>query len=377
MSDPTRALDLAAILEAPDEPIPYVCDRLAAHGYVSCLSAHGGEGKSLLGVALAIGVAHGSSPAGIHCEKGHALIIDGENGERLIGSRYRLARGPSEGVAIHESTGFNIAKDGDWLRNLITSENATLVILDSLRTLAPSMIENDGDSVLPVAMTLREIARDTQAAIIVLHHRPKHGPGYRGSTVLRDQVDALFVLGRNPDDPERRTRRFLHCDPARDGKMRFDLEPDERWLSLDVAGGMLTIDEAEPFGKGEQKATKCEEYADRIVRAIGIDSPNRSEIARRLGVPETDRTVGRALETLLAEGLVERAGNAYTLALSCDNSRDNSPNRSTLSLGSSPIGAAKTRQAVGKPESASLGARAGSQTLTAAVPRITSGEGER
>jgi hypothetical protein len=314
---PTRKLDLAAVLAAPDEPVPYVVDRFAAAGFVTVLASHGGEGKSMLSLALAIGVACGSSPAGVRCRQGRALIIDGENGERLIGSRYRLAGGPPEGVAIHEATGLDIARDGDWLKDTITAEGATLVVLDSLRTLAPRMEENNGDTVLPVTATLRTIARETQAAIVVAHHRPKHGAGYRGSSVLRDQVDALFVLGRDPDDPERRTRRFLHCDPARDGKMRFDLEPAERWLSIDVSGGVLTLDAAEPYGGGERPPTKAEDYAERIPTIINSsECVSRSEIARRLGLAGDDRTVGRVLVTLADEGTLQRHdGKTYSLGL--------------------------------------------------------------
>jgi hypothetical protein len=327
MTEPARKLDLASILAGPDEPIRYRIDKLAAPGFAVVLAAHGGEGKSLLGGALAIGVACGSSPAGLCCEKGRALIIDGENGERLIGNRYRLAGGPLEGVAIYEATGLDLARHGDWLKRTIRAEQADFVLIDSLRTLAPGMAENDGDTVLPVATTLRTIARETQAALMVLHHRPKHGPGYRGSSVLRDQVDALFVLGRDPQDPERRTRRYLHCDPARDGKMRFDIEPPERWLSIDLSDGLLTLTAAEPYGTGERTLTRADDYAERILDALNGNRASRSEIARQIGTEPTDRTVGRALAALVTGGHLERhADKTYTAVLSHANQRDNPPN---------------------------------------------------
>ena len=324
---PARKLDVAAILAAPVEPIPYIVDRFAAAGYVTLLSAHGGEGKSLLSTALAIGVACGSSPGGIDCEKGRALIIDGENGERLISSRYKLADGPPEGVAVYEATGLDLAHHGDWLVRTISDENAQLVVIDSLRTLAPHMAENDGDTVLPVASTLRLVARQTQTAIVVLHHRPKHGPGYRGSSVLRDQVDALFVLGRDPNDPERRTRRYLHCDPSRDGKMRFDLEPDERWLKIDLSGGLLTIDQAQPYGGSERGPTRTETTAERILDIVAGEPLSRSEIARRLDLDQTDRTVGRALTSLVdSEQLERHQDKTYTATSAPANHDAKAPN---------------------------------------------------
>ncbi|MFZ2049892.1 MAG: AAA family ATPase [Solirubrobacteraceae bacterium] len=312
---PARRLDVPALLAAEDEPIPYRVVPVAANGYVTLLAGHGGEGKSLLASGLAIGVATGSLVAGLRCVKGRVLIIDGENGEKLIGRRYRLAQGPPEGVEIYEATGLDLAHHGDWLKETILAEKANFIVIDSLRTLAPSMQENDGDTVLPVASTLRAVARETGAAILVLHHRPKHGPGYRGSSVLRDQVDALFVLGRDPSDPDRRTRRFLHCDPSRDGKMRFDLEPAEHWLSIDVSDGLLSLTQAEPFGEQTHEPTSAERRAEQIVGALEGGALNRSDVARSIGCDPADGTIGRALRQLRDEGVIDRQANTYSLVL--------------------------------------------------------------
>lgn len=114
------------------------------------------------------------------------MIFDGEQGERLTAARLKLTEAPATGLSIYEATGLNIAEPGDLLGETIEAEQANLVLSDSLRSLAPSMAENDGDTVLPVTSVLRRLARGTGAAPLVLHHRPKHGPGYRCSSVLRD-----------------------------------------------------------------------------------------------------------------------------------------------------------------------------------------------
>jgi hypothetical protein len=310
-SSPARKLDVAQLLARPSEPVPYRVDKLAADGLVTVLTKHGGEGGSLLAAALAVGVACGSSPGGIQCTKGRAVIFDAEQGERLIANRLKLADAPRDGLAIYEADGLKVADHCDWLIDTIRAEAAGLVIFDSLRTLAPGMTENDGDTVLPVTVALRRLARETNAAVLTLHHRPKHGPGYRGSSVLRDQVDALLVLGREANDPERKTRRFLHCDPARDGKMRFDREPDERWLSVDVRGGLLSITETEPFGDGRDP-TRTQTVAEEILAAMGGRTLKRTAIALAVDRAPKDGTVGRALDQLVADGaLTKQPDHAY------------------------------------------------------------------
>src|SRR5256714_11170487 len=83
----------------------------------------------------------------------------------------RLPRPPHLGgaggkAAVYQATGLNLAEQGAWLIDTIGTERAQLVVFDSLRSLAPSIAENDGDTVLPVTATLRCIAR----------HRPRAPP---------------------------------------------------------------------------------------------------------------------------------------------------------------------------------------------------------
>lgn len=337
---PARKLDIPALLARPDEPIPYRLDKFVADGLVTVLAGHGGEGKSLLAAGAAIAVAAGGTLAGITCSQGATLIFDAEQGERLIAQRLKLAGAPPRGLTIYEATGLNLAQHADWIVSTIHAEQAQLVIFDSLRTLAPGMAENDGDTVLPVTAALHSIARTTQAAVLVLHHRPKHGPGYRGSSVLRDQVDALFVLGRDPQDPERKTRRYLHCDPARDGKMRFDREPDERWLHIDIHNGQLTLTQADPYTANSHDATRTDDCADAILEAIGDRRLKRSAIALAIDRQPSDGTVGRALKKLTTDGLLTRhpEDSTYTRALPPGKTPGKTANDHSCHIATTPIG---------------------------------------
>ena len=131
-------------------------------------------GKSWLALALACGVARGQPAAGIDCKKGKALIFDAENGAPLIARRFRAA-GITAGIAVQpvEAVGLRITDDDDmdWFRHQINKQRASLVVFDSLRVLSTGSKENDSDEMEPIITALKQLARETGAAIIVVHHR--------------------------------------------------------------------------------------------------------------------------------------------------------------------------------------------------------------
>src|SRR5205823_10607672 len=131
---------------------------------------------------------------------------------------------------------------------------------------------------------VRRIARGTQAAVILLHHRGKDLAGYRGHSALRDQTDNLFILERDRRDPENRTRRLLHADPARDGKMRLGPEPEDRWLYIDPSGGFLSVDVAEPPACIEPGPTAAELLTDDVLDVLrqAKEPTSQADIARAL-----------------------------------------------------------------------------------------------
>ena len=153
--------------------------------------------------------------------------------------RLQAARIPREGVAVYDADGFDIRRQLDEFRTVIRDERADFVVLDSLRILSPGAKESEADDMAPVMSSVRRLARETRAAIVVVHHRGKgeKAPDYRGSSVIRDQTDMLFVLGRNKGDDQARTRRYLKTS-----KCRIDFEPDTRWLNVetDTATGAVT-----------------------------------------------------------------------------------------------------------------------------------------
>jgi AAA domain len=338
---PARKLDTGVWLERDPPPIPWRVEGIAADGYVTILAGRAGDSKSWLSLAWAVGVAGGATIAGSTCSLGRSLIIDAENGEFQLWRRYQAARGPRSGVAVYDGDGLNLAspEHAAWLAQTVREEGANLLVLDGLRTLAPGMEENNGDSVAPVMGNVRRIARTTQAAVVLLHHRGKDIAGYRGHSALRDQTDNLYVLERDRRDPENRTRRLLHADPARDGKMRIGPEPSDRWLYIDPSGGLLSIDIADPPAGIDAAPTRDEQLADDIrgVLRQAQEPLSGAAVARSLGRDKTDGTTRRMLDSLAADGEAERTAKGWVARVASNPAGNPSNDRSDGLPGCRPL----------------------------------------
>lgn len=302
-----RLLDVRALLAAPDEPIPWRCENLAADGYLTVLAGRGGEGKSWLALALACGVARGEPAAGIRCTGGRALIFDAENGRNLIARRFKAA-GVTSGVDVQpvEAGGLHIVRDLDWFRSQITGYGANLVIFDSLKVLSTGAKENDSNEMEPIITALKQLARDTGAAILLIHHRGRSALSeFRGSSVILDQTDLLFTLDRVQGDPERRTRRKITTV-----KCRIEEEPEPRWVAIlaDRGRGLVNVDEAPAFESEEPVRPRDTLRVDVLELLGGIARSGRN-IAKTLGKPEP--TIRRVLRDLQEERLAEHRGDGW------------------------------------------------------------------
>jgi hypothetical protein len=308
-----RRLDVGKLLDLPAQQLRWRCDRLAADGFVTVLTGEGGEGKSFLTLALAKAVAEGGTVAGVACRAGRSVIFDAENGEHLMARRLKAAAIPRDGVAIYDADGFDIRRDREEFAAAIRVERADFVVLDSLRILAPGAKESEGDDMAPVMTAVRRLARETQAAIVVVHHRGKgeKASDYRGSSVIRDQADMLFVLGRNKSDEEARTRRYLKTS-----KCRIDFEPDTRWLCIetDSATRAVAIRRAAGFeGQGAGTvASKRHALAEELRAHLREQPRSRAELARAVSREPNDGQVHRALVVLRDEGFAQQTNEGWS-----------------------------------------------------------------
>jgi archaellum biogenesis ATPase FlaH len=305
-----RVVDLNVLLAKPPEPIPWRVHGVVADGTLTIVSGESGAGKSWLAQALCTGVARGHTVAGLLCEKGTALYIDAEMGPRMfVDQRLRPTGVKTAEFAYIDAMGLDISRPGDlaWIRGEIERTGANLVVIDSLCRLTPSKSENDSDDMAPAVSALAKLARDTNAAIVLVHHKGDSEKFFRGSTAIKDQADALVALLRDPDDEH--APRLLRCRGGR-GKMRYALEPPDVYLHISPEeGGVAGSDP--PEDAGPQVPIR-----EAVALAIKAALPARTkvEVALKVGRPRNDVTLAAAWRELQDAGEVVEMNGVWQLS---------------------------------------------------------------
>jgi hypothetical protein len=273
-----REVDLAELLTQPFKPIPWRIENVVADGTLTVIAGEATAGKSWLGQAFCSAVVQGEMVIGLMCAQGRALYFDGEMGPQMFVNRLRPSGVVDPGYRYIDAMGLDVTRDDDlrWLKRKITEAEANLVVIDSLRRLAPSKAENDSDDMAPTVSALAKLARDTGAAIVLLHHKGESEKFYRGSTAIRDQCDALFGLLR-PDGDDDGPVRCLRCGAK--GKMRYAPAPRDVWLSIDPDDGSLSEADA-PDGPAAS-LTAAAAMRDEILAALPFQT--KQEAAEKVG----------------------------------------------------------------------------------------------
>lgn len=288
-----RLLDIDRMLATTPPPVPWLVEPLLAQGCVTMLAGREGQGKSMLALALAAAIGHGANVAGFDCQPGRVLYVDAENGEREAHRRIH-GLGVKPGALVYaEANGFGLATDIALLAGLIDEHKPTVLVLDSLRSLAPGLDENDSR---PVEAALRPVSRLAQVKglpVLLLHHAGKSGLEYRGSTAIGAAVEIGFTLAWHEDDPDKRRRRRLSCWKSRPAPM-----PDTRWLTIEPDGESILLGEAEPF---QPSAPARENAEEQLLGSLNGYPTTWSQWARDAGLDPKSGTARRARDSLAGQ----------------------------------------------------------------------------
>lgn len=305
-----RVLDVDRMLSTQPEPVPWLIERFAVPGTITMVAGREGQGKSMLALALATAVGHGAAFLGMGCAPGRVLVVDAENGEHEAHRRIHGMGVKRETLIYVEAEGFSLSKDLALLEALVAEHKPQLLVLDSLRSLTPSLDENDSAQAEAAVRPVQALVRRHNCACLLLHHAGKGGHEYRGSTALGAAVEIGFTLARDPTDPEKRTRRQLSC-----WKCRPAVEPEPIWLEMTADHGRVTVTEAEPFTGAGEPPTRTERYIDEAVALVTKHGPmNAGALCEALAGNAVDSTAKRALTRAVADGrLVKSDRGRYTI----------------------------------------------------------------
>ena len=299
-----RRLDVARMVREDPPPVPWIVEGLVVRGALTIVNGREGEGKSLLAGALAAGVALGENQAGMDCHAGKVLIVDAENGAYETHRRVHALGLPGTVEMYEPDDGqrFDLRTDLAHLDRLLAEHRPDLLVLDSFRTIWGGE-ENDSGEVAKVLDPLRNLVRRHNAGTILLHHSGKGNGGYRGSSAIGASAELGFTLAREDGDDDR-DRRSLTC-----WKCRPAPKPARAWLRLSVDRGMVLIDRAEPpEDEAPAAAPVTGSLKPRVLAALSDKPRSRADVARAVDRDAKDRSVGRVLDDLAAEGVAEKTG---------------------------------------------------------------------
>lgn len=222
-----KAISVADVITHPSPPPVFAWAGLLPRGTVSLLSAHGGTGKSTVALMLGVAAVTARPLFGVSVEPGPAVFVSLEDGPHIV--RHRLAHVcRCWGVNPRELEGRLHIVDGTEYPELFTAETRgageTTRTFAELRTLMQSVgaglvvVDNASDAfggdeiqrrqVRAFMRSLVEIARDTDAAVLLLAHVDKNtsrarkgegGEGYSGSTAWHNSARSRLFLSRAED----------------------------------------------------------------------------------------------------------------------------------------------------------------------------------
>ena len=208
--------------------------------------------------------------------------------------------------AFHVADGFRLRLPDSRAKiaALIHNTGARLVVMDSLRRLAPGAREDKSDDMSPIMAVLAELSRELDVAIVLIHHRStkKNAAETRGSSSIEDQADIVFAFEQVKDDPDERRRRL------RTIKFRADEEPAPMWVRV-KAGFRFSFEEAEPFEDEPAPARPRDEHRDRILAALGLSPRSGRSLADDLNINES--TARRVLHDLEAVHEARQTPNGW------------------------------------------------------------------
>jgi len=128
--------------------------------------------------------------------------------ERLIQYVNGIQCGAPPGLEIfdfsHPRIDLNRIEDQESIKTYITSNAIELLVLDTLSQISGNINQNDQQQIQPIMNALKDIARDTNCAIIILHHVGKPSQGFeksivmkgRGSTAIGAAADHIIDFGK-------------------------------------------------------------------------------------------------------------------------------------------------------------------------------------
>jgi putative DNA primase/helicase len=208
-------------------PPPVIVPRLAWAGRSTLFAARDKAGKSTLGGYVTSAVSKGGMFLNEPCQRGPVLVIGLE--EFVGDTARRLVEFDADAKHVHLVTRFAGAEElhAEELAAHVAAVDPVLVLIDSLSAYSRGLAEDDNNAsqMTKVMQPLTDLAHQSGAALVIIHHTTKATGKSRGSTAITAGVDMVceFDIPKEETDPTLRRMRSVGRFPVpRVYEIRFD-----------------------------------------------------------------------------------------------------------------------------------------------------------
>ena len=195
-----RSRSLAEILRNPQATaLPEAIEpRLAYRGRSTLLAAREKRGKSTLASAGASAVSRGRLFLGEPCFRGPVLWVGLEEHVADVARRFKRFDADPDEVYILD----RLADPFGTLEAEVTRVSPVLIVLDTLAAFVESIGPDPGSASAwtPIIGRLVRLARDSDAALLILHHARKSDGRYRDSSAIGAGVDVVLEMSEDAGD---------------------------------------------------------------------------------------------------------------------------------------------------------------------------------
>jgi hypothetical protein len=306
---PARRFKFSSLAEVMTRPDPeFLIYRVLTLGGTSLLTAKHASFKSFIALDMGLSVAVGRAWHGFNTRRGAVVYIAAE-GAAGIKKRARVwldfydEETPENFVVL--DVPFQVSDDNaraDFIAE-VADLCPALIILDTLARCAVGLEENSSKDMGGFADALGDLARETGAHVMTVHHNNKGGD-YRGSSAVPAAVDTHLSLDRTGD------RVKLEMLKQKDADELLPIVFEKIEVSIPGTRGQThslvfeKLDNSE--GGANSLSTVEENLMSELTGAFGDEGATAAQwgkVCEAVGI--TDRTFRRAKEKLIDMGAVK------------------------------------------------------------------------
>jgi len=269
------------------ENVEWLAKPYFVQGATTVIDGNPGQGKSTFVTAIVAAVTSPSKKLSFlpDLKHGDVLILSAEDDPARVLKPRLLANGADTNRIRFQKRPFTLDTHGlQLLRAEIERHRPLVVVIDPLIAYMANTDLHKANETMRFMVDLDQIAREFDAAILVVRHLRKSeadDPLYRGlgSIAISARVRSALVLGRHPEDPEIRAVAQSKCSYAKEGPtILFELKSGEgskhpvvKWLGTDTALSAEELLARPPAQRGRPDNTR--ESAKQMLIEMLDDGP--------------------------------------------------------------------------------------------------------